>query len=196
MQSSFLLDFYKQVVELPLLLLEWCQWQKCLIQKNALELAMISSSIALAVSIGPLVGGAITNTLGWPYLFLIMVISFVGIVLLMKFMPKYDASHSSEPFHFDFIGAIILFALIATILLGVNINPLMFVLSFVLLFLFKVRMTKAKYPFIDIELFNNKPFLRLITIGFIMNVALCANLLLIPLLLVERNGISPFLNLI
>ncbi|MFE4706773.1 hypothetical protein [Peribacillus simplex] len=26
-----------------------------------------------------------------------------------------------------------------------------------------------------------------------MNVALCANLLLIPLLLVERNGISPFL---
>ena len=32
-------------------------------------LAMISSSIALAVGIGPLVGGAITNTLGWPYLF-------------------------------------------------------------------------------------------------------------------------------
>ncbi|MGQ0453659.1 MFS transporter, partial [Bacillus sp. SS-TM] len=35
-------------------------------------LAMISSSIALAVGIGPLVGGAITNTLGWPYLFLFM----------------------------------------------------------------------------------------------------------------------------
>ncbi len=32
---------------------------------------MISSSIALAVGIGPLVGGAITNTLGWPYLFFI-----------------------------------------------------------------------------------------------------------------------------
>ncbi|WP_458353336.1 hypothetical protein [Peribacillus frigoritolerans] len=52
-------------------------------------------------------------------------------------------------------------------------------------------MTKAKYPFIDIELYNYKPFLRLITIGFIMNVALCANLLLIPWLLGERNGISP-----
>ena len=50
-------------------------------------LAMISSSIALAVGIGPLVGGAITNTLGWPYLFLFMIISVLGIFLLIKFMP-------------------------------------------------------------------------------------------------------------
>ena len=49
---------------------------------------MISSSIALAVGIGPLVGGAITNTLGWPYLFLFMVISMIGIFLLVKFMPE------------------------------------------------------------------------------------------------------------
>ena len=49
---------------------------------------MISSSIALAVGIGPLVGGAITNTLGWPYLFLFMVISMIGIFLLVKFMRK------------------------------------------------------------------------------------------------------------
>ena len=41
-------------------------------------LAMISSSIALAVGIGPLVGGVITNTLGWPYLFLFMIISVLG----------------------------------------------------------------------------------------------------------------------
>lgn len=156
-------------------------------------LAMISSSIALAVGIGPLIGGAITNTLGWPYLFLVMVISVIGIGLLMKFMPNDDANHSSEPFHFDFIGAFLLFALIATVLLGVNINSLMFVLSVVLLFLFKVRMTKANHPFIDFELFKNKPFLRLITIGFIINVALCANLLLLPLLLVEKNGLTPFL---
>ena len=51
-------------------------------------LAMISSSIALAVGIGPLVGGAITNTLGWPYLFLFMIISVLGIFLLIKFMPR------------------------------------------------------------------------------------------------------------
>ena len=51
-------------------------------------LAMISSSIALAVGIGPLVGGAITNTLGWPYLFLFMIISVLGIFLLIKFMRR------------------------------------------------------------------------------------------------------------
>ncbi|WP_459499238.1 MFS transporter [Bacillus sp. C1] len=154
-------------------------------------LAMISSSIALAIGIGPLVGGAITNALGWPYLFLFMAISVVGIFLLMKFMPE-EVGQRDETFHFDFLGAVLLFALIATVLLGVNINSWLFIVSIVLLFLFRARMKKAEYPFIDIELFTNKPFLRLISIGFIMNVALCANLLLLPLLLGREHRLSPF----
>lgn len=134
-------------------------------------LAMISSSIALAVGMGSLVGGAINDILGWPYLFLIMVISIVGIALLMKFMPKEETHYSNDVFHFDFLGALLLFGLIATFLLGVNINSWLFVFSFVLFFLFRTRMTKAKYPFIDIELFKNKVYLRLITVGFINNTA-------------------------
>lgn len=160
-------------------------------------LAMISSSIALAVGIGPLVGGAITNTLGWPYLFLFMVISVLGIFLLIKFMPEEarhteEACHTEEAFHFDYIGAALLFVLITTVLLGVNMNSWLFVLSIISLFLFTVRMKKAEHPFIDIELFSNKAFLRLITVGFIINVALCANLLLLPLLLGRVHGLSPF----
>ncbi|AVP46607.1 MULTISPECIES: MFS transporter [Bacillus cereus group] len=154
-------------------------------------LAMISSSIALAVGIGPLVGGAITNTLGWPYLFLFMVISMVGIFLLVKFMPE-EVQHTDEVFHFDFIGAVLLFVLITTVLLGVNINSWLFVLSVAFLFLFKAHMKRAESPFIDIELFTNKPLLRLIAVGFIINVALCASLLLLPLLLGRGHGLSPF----
>ncbi|MFQ6569657.1 MFS transporter [Bacillus sp. AF53] len=154
-------------------------------------LAMISSSIALAVGIGPLVGGAITNTLGWPYLFLFMVISMVGIFLLVKFMPE-EVQHTDEVFHFDFIGAFLLFVLITTVLLGVNINSWLFVLSVAFLFLFKAHMKRAESPFIDIELFTNKPLLRLIAVGFIINLALCASLLLLPLLLGRGHGLSPF----
>ncbi|MCU7674335.1 MFS transporter [Bacillus thuringiensis] len=154
-------------------------------------LAMISSSIALAVGIGPLVGGAITNTLGWPYLFLFMVISMVGIFLLVKFMPE-EVQHTDEVFHFDFIGAFLLFVLITTVLLGVNINSWLFVLSVAFLFLFKAHMKRAESPFIDIELFTNKPLLRLIAVGFIINVVLCASLLLLPLLLGRGHGVSPF----
>lgn len=159
--------------------------------KKAGVLAMISSSIALAVGIGPLVGGAITNTLGWPYLFLFMVISVVEIFLLVKFMPE-ESQHSEEAFHFDYIGAVLLFALIATVLLGVNMNSWLFVLSAAFLFLFTVRVKNAENPFIDIELFTNKPFLRLIAVGFIINVALCASLLLLPLLLGREHSLSPF----
>ncbi|PHE73601.1 MFS transporter [Bacillus wiedmannii] len=155
-------------------------------------LAMISSSIALAIGIGPLVGGAITNALGWPYLFLFMVISVVGIVLLIKFMPE-EAQHTDEAFHFDYIGAMLLFAFITTVLLGVSINSWLFVLSVAFLFLFTVRMKNAEHPFIHIELFANKSFLRLIAVGFIINVALCASLLLLlPLLLGREHGLSPF----
>ncbi|HDR7322134.1 MFS transporter [Bacillus cereus group sp. N18] len=159
--------------------------------KKAGVLAMISSSIALAVGIGPLVGGAITNTLGWPYLFLFMVISMIGIFLLVKFMPE-GVQHTDEVFRFDFIGAVLLFVLITTVLLGVNMNSWLFVLSAAFLFLFTVRMKNAENPFIDIELFTNKPFLRLIAVGFIINVALCASLLLLPLLLGREYSLSPF----
>lgn len=159
--------------------------------KKAGVLAMISSSIALAVGIGPLVGGAITNTLGWPYLFLFMVISMIGIFLLVKFMPE-EVQHTDEVFRFDFIGAVLLFVLITTVLLGVNMNSWLFVLSAAFLFLFTVRMKNAENPFIDIELFTNKPFLRLIAVGFIINVALCASLLLLPLLLGREYSLSPF----
>lgn len=72
-------------------------------------------------------------------------------------------------------------------------NSWLFVLSIISLFLFTVRMKKAEHPFIDIELFSNKAFLRLITVGFIINVALCANLLLLPLLLGRVHGLSPFI---
>ncbi|MGH1283619.1 MFS transporter [Bacillus toyonensis] len=159
--------------------------------KKAGVLAMISSSIALAVGIGPLVGGAITNTLGWPYLFLFMVIAVVGIFLLVKFMPE-ESQRSEEAFHFDYIGAVLLFTLIASVLLGVNMDSWLFVLSVAFLFLFTVRMKNAENPLIDIELFMNKPFLRLIAVGFIINVALCASLLLLPLLLGREHGLSPF----
>ncbi|MGG1340817.1 MFS transporter [Bacillus toyonensis] len=159
--------------------------------KKAGVLAMISSSIALAVGIGPLVGGAITNTLGWPYLFLFMVISMIGIFLLVKFMPE-EVQHTDEVFRFDFIGAVLLFVLITTVLLGVNMNSWLFVLSAAFLFLFTVRMKNAENPFIDIELFTNKPFLRLIAVGFIINVALCASLLVLPLLLGREHSLSPF----
>ena len=55
-------------------------------------------------------------------------------------------------------------------------------------------MKKAEHPFIDIELFSNKAFLRLITVGFIINVALCANLLLLPLLLGREHGLFHLLS--
>ena len=107
-------------------------------------------------------------------------------------MPE-EARHTDEAFHFDYIGAVLLFAFITTVLLGVNMNSWLFVLSVAFLFLFAVRMKNAEHPFIDIELFSNKAFLRLIAIGFIMNVALCANLLLLPLLLGREHGLSPFI---
>ncbi|MGG5767960.1 MFS transporter [Bacillus wiedmannii] len=165
----------------------------------ALSMIAVAKLVVPDKKPGPLVGGAITNTLGWPYLFLFMVISVVGIFLLMKFMPE-EAQHTDGAFHFDYIGAfhfdyigaVLLFAFITTVLLGVNINSWLFMLSVAFLFLFTVRMKNAEHPFIDIELFTNKPFLRLIAVGFIMNVALCASLLLLPLLLGREHGLSPF----
>ncbi|WP_411502136.1 MFS transporter [Brevibacillus centrosporus] len=153
-------------------------------------LAMISAAIALAAGVGPLVGGVITNAFGWPYLFLLMVIAVVGIGLVLAVVPK-DAG-SSSPFHFDFWGAGLLFGVIASILLAVTSNKLLFLLAITLAVLLKGWLAKARHPFIDTELFANKTFLRVSSVGFLINVGIMANAFLFPLLLSHKNGLSPF----
>ncbi|MDN4100359.1 MFS transporter [Bacillus cereus] len=152
--------------------------------------ALISIAIALALGIGPLVGGTITNFLGWHYLFLLMVISIICIWLLFRFMP--NETRNLEPIPFDYIGSLLLFALIATFLLGVNINGMLFILFVVFLISFVFWMKRVKYPFIDIKLLKNTTFLRVIIIGCIINVAQLANMFLLPLLLANKYQQTPF----
>jgi DHA2 family metal-tetracycline-proton antiporter-like MFS transporter len=156
-------------------------------------ISMIIASITLGSGLGPLIGGAVTNILGWSYLFLIMVVGVAGIGLVMKYVPQDKTEASPNAYHFDFIGALLLLALITSTLLAINMNKYLFILSVVLLYGCKVWMSKAAHPFIDIELFKNTKLLKLNAVGFIINFAITTILFLIPLLLASKSGMPPYL---
>ncbi|MGG3010903.1 MFS transporter [Brevibacillus parabrevis] len=161
-------------------------------EKRPGALAMFSATIALAAGIGPLVGGAVTHTLGWRYLFLLMVIAIVAIALLIKFMPKEEQQQSPASLPFDFAGAALLFGVIVAVLFAVNLNGLFFLLALAFAFGFKWWLPRTSAPFVERDLFANQAYLRLIGIGFLMNVGAMANMFLAPLYLIHVHKLSPF----
>ncbi|WHS05101.1 MFS transporter (plasmid) [Ligilactobacillus salivarius] len=157
-------------------------------EKRPVAFSFISVGIALAIGLDPLIGGAIISLFSWPFLFLVMIISVVAAWLLLAFMPK----ENKEIIHnnFDYLGAIMLFIFIATLLLGVNLNYLfLFVAAFMLVVLY-LWFKKAQYPFIEIQLLKNLVFVRAITVGTIINIALLGVLFLLPLLLANIYHLS------
>nr|WP_255534781.1 MFS transporter [Halobacillus sp. GSS1] len=164
-------------------------------EKRSTAFALISVGVALAIGMGPLIGGAITDLFGWPYLFVSMLISIIALGPILKVMPLEDKIN--EKFSFDFTGAFLLFGVIASLLLGANITVMFFILFAIFFLLFGLWISRAKKPFIHQNLFKNTKFMKAITVGFITNGAVMTNMFLIPLLLgIEYDITTSLIGLI
>jgi len=77
---------------------------------------MLASVLAFAAITGPLVGGFLTDHVGWQSIFYVNVpIGIVGAVLAAKVLPSQQQMRSTE--RFDFAGAVTLFACLTAFLL-------------------------------------------------------------------------------
>lgn len=161
--------------------------------KRPAALSMISAAIVISSGFGPLIGGWVTNALGWPYLFLIMWISFLAIVLLLKYMFEDKRENISVSYHFDVVGCLLLFITLASALLGVNVNKFFLIPAVIAIILCALWMRKYKYPFIDTELLRNTTYLRISAMAFVIYFSMASLLLLMPFLLEDKYGLSPSL---
>lgn len=121
----------------------------------------------LASVFGPIVGGLLTTTLGWEYIFVINVpIGIVAIAAASVLIPESRDEHISRSI--DVAGAVCsgagLFALVFAIVEGQRYGwaspPIIgaFVASVALWMLFIVAERRARNPLVDLELFRDRLF--------------------------------------
>ncbi|HEY0295016.1 MAG TPA: MFS transporter [Bordetella sp.] len=85
-------------------------------------LALTTSSYAMASGIGPVLGGAATQALGWRAAFFIApVTAVIGLVLIGRYFPTIPP-HGSGPRRIDWLGCILLVVLVASPLAALQLG--------------------------------------------------------------------------
>jgi EmrB/QacA subfamily drug resistance transporter len=156
--------------------------------------------VAIGSLVGPGLGGFITSTIGWPYIFLINVP--IGIFLLVcafKYLkiPETTTNH----LHLDWIGAISLVILVTTLMLAcgelaqtlaISTPLIAYGATFILaLITFCWQESRSKNPLLEISLFHNKKFTLPVLSVFIFSVALNMAIVLGPFYLQGVMKYSP-----
>jgi EmrB/QacA subfamily drug resistance transporter len=145
---------------------------------------------------GPPLGGFLTQYFGWPSIFLSYVpLCIVGAYMVWRLVPD-DSRSERQPF--DVLGAITLTA--ATLILMFNLRQVAYVgwtspvslalwaafLGLLLAFLYVEK--RIEQPFVDLNLFANRPFSSATVIAFVQAFCQFGLLFLIPLFLIEIQG--------
>ncbi len=147
---------------------------------------------------GPPLSGLLTQYFGWQSIFLVYVpLCVLAVFLIMRLVPD-DSKSERQPF--DILGAITL--TLATLTLMFNLRQGTYLgwtsptslalwgLFLGLLAVFFVTERRIREPFVDLNLFSNRPYSAATTISFAQAFCQFGLLFLIPLFLVELQGYS------
>jgi MFS transporter, DHA2 family, metal-tetracycline-proton antiporter len=166
--------------------------------KRGGALGLVASSVGIGASVGPVVGGAIGQFLGWRALFLG---SLVLMLLLLPFAQRMlPNGGSTDDRHFDLIGGILLGLGAGLFLFGITQGQGAgfasasswgsFLGAALALAGFVWRINGVPHPFVSPALFNNRAYVTAVFVGFFSMLANLSALVFVPLLVVEANGLS------
>lgn len=155
-------------------------------------------AVGVAASIGPFLGGILIELSSWRALFFVTSIVLLAVPPAFKLLPK--SLDEGNPQKFDLVGAILLGLGVTAILLSFNIiesmgfgavfGGLIFAGTISLL-LFLHRINRIDEPFVHPEVLANKRFLATSALAFVSNATRFGTVVLVPIFLIEINGISP-----
>ena len=152
---------------------------------------------ALAVAIGPTLGGVLTEFIDWRWIFYINIPIVVGLFpfILLAFRGHKD---SKSPFRLDILGVITLsislYLLTYAILQGEQLGwtskaiYLYFGSSIIMSILFIFIQKKVKHPLVDLTIFKNRYYIAGVLANLLGGLLLMGTLVLIPLYLIQVKG--------
>ncbi len=147
----------------------------------------LTSTVSLAIGLGPVVGGLVSGILHWSYLFLIPLFTLVSIPFFRRELP----SEARRPGGVDVLGAILTGFTIGMLIVYLTFSKGAYLASFLVLLAATVlRMRYAAYPFIEPGIFKNRPFRNGVAVGFALFAIVIGVLFLIPLMLHDVHGLG------
>ncbi len=166
-------------------------------ERHAQAMAVFGAGIMLGPIIGPALGGLITETLNWRWVFLINlpvgVLAFLGV---FAFLPR---APLLKPPRFDFLGFAALSIFIAALQLMLDRGPgedwfqsweirIQAVLACSGLYVFALHTLTAKHPFFDTRLLTDANFVMGAMASFVIGMLMYASLALLPPLMQNLMG--------
>jgi len=170
---------------------------------------LFSAVFGLASVAGPLAGGAITDSVGWHWVFLINVPVGILATMLVLRMPPLRMVHEGRRPALDLLGALLLMAAVVPLLIGLSIvhpesatpgeptlawsSPLivaLLALSLVSGVLFVWRERRAADPLLDLRLFGNRTFALGNLATFLFGATFLSSVVFLPLFMVNVVGLS------
>ncbi|NII41047.1 EmrB/QacA subfamily drug resistance transporter [Curtobacterium flaccumfaciens] len=169
-------------------------------KERARAVGVWGAVVGVSMGVGPLVGGALTDTVGWRAIFLINVpIGIAAVVLTFLFVPE---SRSPKPRKLDPLGQGIVIVLLASLVGGLIEGPRLgwtspgalglFVLAVAALVALVVVEGRTAEPLIDLRFFRSIPFSSAVGTALVAFGANGAFLFLSALYLQEVRGMTPF----
>jgi MFS transporter, DHA2 family, metal-tetracycline-proton antiporter len=158
------------------------------ISRRGRAMSFISSAASLGFGLGPVIGGGITQLLGWNFLFII-----TGLVLLLLPVFKiYLPVEKRREGSFDFAGALLTGGGVTSLLLYLSSFSFWLLGLSVLFFAVLVLYSKKKdEPFIRVNLFKNNRYVAILLVGLIAFMTHFAFLFVMPVMLSNLFGKEP-----
>ncbi|HEY2221963.1 MFS transporter [Actinomycetospora sp.] len=169
-------------------------------RERARAIGVWGSVVGIALGLGPVLGGLLTETVGWRAIFWVNVpVVLVAIAATARYVPESRAPHARRP---DPVGQILVVVLLASVVTGVIeapragwTSPLIIglgVLAVVALVALLMWERRRREPLIELRFFSSVPFSSATVVAVCAFAAFGSFLFLSTLYLQEVRGLSAF----
>jgi EmrB/QacA subfamily drug resistance transporter len=169
-------------------------------KQRARAVGFWSAVVGVSLGLGPLLGGILTDSIGWRAIFWVNVpIALGAIVLTALFVPE---SRSPRARRFDPVGQLLVICLFASLVGGLIEGPILGWASVATISLFVVTTLslvglllyegRRREPLVDVRFFRSVPFSSAVITAIFAYASNGAFLFLVALYLQEVRGFTPF----
>jgi DHA2 family multidrug resistance protein len=170
-------------------------------EEHGTAMAVFMIGVVVAPAMGPVLGGYLTDTYGWPWIFYInLPVGIVSILLITAFLPESEYVQRGLA-RIDVVGIILLVVGLTSLQLFVERGERMewFASAFIVVMACVAVFTLAalviwelrtEEPVVNFRVLKNIPFASGSTLGFVFGMTSFASIFILPLFLQQVRGYS------